>query len=113
VRAIVITLVVALVAGGGYVFYNYQRFIGGVTHVDAIGESTGDDFDGTDQNILLVGDDHRPDGATEADLAKLGTEADGGGSNTDSTCLPTAAPRASSPFRATRGSTSRGTERTS
>jgi LCP family protein required for cell wall assembly len=84
VRAIVITLVVALVAGGGYVFYNYQRFIGGVTHVDAIGESTGDDFDGTDQNILLVGDDHRPDGASEADLAKLGTEADGGGSNTDS-----------------------------
>lgn len=84
IRAIVITLVVALVATGGYVAYNYQRFIGGVSHVDAIADNTGDDFDGVDQNILLVGDDHRPDGATQADLDKLGTEADGGGTNTDS-----------------------------
>jgi LCP family protein required for cell wall assembly len=83
-RAIVITVVVALVATGGYVAYNYQRFVGGVSHVDAIDKNTGDDFDGVDQNILLVGDDHRPDGATQADLDKLGTEADGGGTNTDS-----------------------------
>jgi LCP family protein required for cell wall assembly len=87
VRAIVITLVMVLVAGGGYAFYNYQRFINGVSHVDAIPEGTGDDFDGTAQNILLVGDDHRPDGATAEDLAKLGTEDDGGGSNTDTVML--------------------------
>jgi len=84
VRWIVVGLVVALVASGGYVFYNYQRFVAGVSRVDAIDPSSGPDFDGTDQNILLVGDDHRPDGATDAELAKLGTEADGGSVNTDS-----------------------------
>jgi LCP family protein required for cell wall assembly len=84
IRWIVLGVVVALIASGGYVFYNYQRFVGGVTRVDAIEESATEDFDGTAQNILLVGDDHRPDGATDADLAKLGTEADGGGVNTDS-----------------------------
>ncbi|HEV7950988.1 MAG TPA: LCP family protein [Glaciihabitans sp.] len=78
-------LVVLLVAGGGYAFFNYQRFVGGVTHVDAItppaeGE---EDFDGEAQNILLVGDDHRPDGATDEQLAQIGTEADGGGTSTD------------------------------
>ena len=84
IRWVVVAVVVALVASGGYVFYNYQRFVAGVSTVDAIDPNTGDDFDGTDQNILLVGDDHRPDGATDAELAQLGTEADGGGTNTDS-----------------------------
>lgn len=82
-RWIGIVLAVAIVAAGGYVFFNYQRFVAGVTHVDAIDGSTTDDFDGTDQNILLVGDDHRPDGATDAQLAQLGTTADGGGVLTD------------------------------
>jgi len=83
------SLVVVLVAGGGYVAFNYQRFVAGVTHVDAIPAAVDDDgnalpdVDGKAQNILLVGDDHRPDGATDADLAKLGTEADDGGTNTD------------------------------
>ena len=82
-RWIGIVLAVALVAAGGYVAFNYQRFINGVTHVDAIDGSGADDFDGTDQNILLVGDDHRPDGATDQELAQLGTTADGGGTATD------------------------------
>ena len=83
------SLVVVLIAAGGYVFFNYQRFVGGVTHIDAISTPVADnddavaDVDGTDQNILLVGDDHRPDGATDEDLAKLGTEADDGATNTD------------------------------
>jgi LCP family protein required for cell wall assembly len=80
----VVGVVVLLVATGGYAFYNYQRFVSGVTTIDAIDTPVGDDFDGTAQNILLVGDDHRPDGATDAELAQLGTEADGGGTNTDS-----------------------------
>lgn len=84
IRWVVVLVVVALVATGGYAFYNYQRFLAGVTQVDAIDPNAGDDFDGTDQNILLVGDDHRPDGATDAELAQLGTEADGSGLNTDS-----------------------------
>ena len=82
-RWIGIVLAVAVLAAGGYVVFNYQRFVAGVTHVDAIDGSTADDFDGTDQNILLVGDDHRPDGATDQELAQLGTTADGGGTATD------------------------------
>jgi LCP family protein required for cell wall assembly len=88
VRWIAFPLVALLVIGGGYVAFNYQRFVSGVTHVDAIvpaeGEETVPDVDGVDQNILLVGDDHRPDGATDEELAKLGTEDDGGAVNTDS-----------------------------
>jgi LCP family protein required for cell wall assembly len=85
-RWIAVTVVALLLVTGGYVFFNYQRFVGGVTHVDAIPGAAADaeDFDGTDQNILLVGDDHRPEGATDAELAQLGTEDDGGGINTDS-----------------------------
>ena len=82
-RWVGLAVVVALLAAGGYVFFNYQRFISGVTHVDAIDNSATDDFDGTDQNILLVGDDHRPDGASDQQLAQLGTTADGGGTATD------------------------------
>lgn len=80
------SLVLILVVSGGYVLYNYQRFVTGITHIDAIPQSTGDDaddVDGKSQNILLVGDDHRPAGASDEDLAKLGTEDDGGGVNTD------------------------------
>ena len=87
VRWIAIPLVAILLLTGGYVVFNYQRFVSGVTHVDAIvkpaTEDNVPDMDGVDQNILLVGDDHRPDGATAEDLAKLGTEDDGGGVNTD------------------------------
>ncbi len=75
-----VAVVVLLVATGGYVWYNYQHFTSGITHVDAIGHSS---TPGKDQNILLVGDDHRPAGATAQELAQLGTTADGGGTNTD------------------------------
>ncbi|UAJ78795.1 LCP family protein [Leifsonia sp. ZF2019] len=76
------TLAVLLVVLGGYAAYSYFRFVNGVTHVDVISKS-GKDVDGTDQNILLVGDDHRPDGATQAELDQLSTTDDGGGTNTD------------------------------
>ncbi|NEN04877.1 LCP family protein [Diaminobutyricibacter tongyongensis] len=84
-RWIVVAVVVLLVATGGYVWYNYQHFVSGITHVDAISHSNAPakDLDGADQNILLVGDDHRPAGATAQQLAELGTTADGGGTNTD------------------------------
>lgn len=76
------TLAVLLVVLGGYAAYSYFRFVNGVSHVDVISKS-GKDVDGTDQNILLVGDDHRPDGATAQELAELSTTDDGGGTNTD------------------------------
>ena len=68
-------------------------------------------------NILLIGDDHRPANASQALLAQLGTQQDGGGINTDTMLLlhlpaqggtPTA-----SPSRVTPGSTSRATARAS
>lgn len=83
-------VVVILLVGGGYGFYNYQRFVGGVTQIDAIpggpsgtGASDAAAADGKAQNILLVGDDHRPAGATAAQMAELGTTDDGGSQNTD------------------------------
>ena len=75
-------LAIILIVVGGYAAYSYFRFVGGVKHVDVISKS-GTDVDGTDQNILLVGDDHRPDGATQAELDQLSTTSDGGGTNTD------------------------------
>lgn len=76
---------IAVLVTGGYVFYNYQRFTSGISHIDAITHSNAPakDADGTDQNILLVGDDHRPANATAEQLAQLGTQDDGGATNTD------------------------------
>ncbi|BDZ50354.1 hypothetical protein GCM10025867_25950 [Frondihabitans sucicola] len=80
-------VVAILLIGGGYGFYNYQRFVGGVTKVDAIPGTSGSaapaDVDGKAQNILLVGDDHRPAGVTAEQMAELGTTDDGGSQNTD------------------------------
>ncbi|MFF1634568.1 LCP family protein [Leifsonia sp. NPDC058248] len=78
-------LAVLLIVVGGYATYSYFRFVGGVTHVDAIASTNkpANDVDGQAENILLVGDDHRPDGASQAELDQLGTTADGGGTNTD------------------------------
>ena len=75
-------LAVILVVLGGYAAYSYFRFVGGVSHVDVI-DKPANDVDGQDQNILLVGDDHRPDGASQAELDQLSTTDDGGGTNTD------------------------------
>ncbi|SDH58859.1 cell envelope-related function transcriptional attenuator common domain-containing protein [Leifsonia sp. 98AMF] len=75
-------LAVILVVVGGYAAYSYFRFVGGVKHVDVISKPA-NDVDGQDQNILLVGDDHRPDGASQAELDQLSTTDDGGGTNTD------------------------------
>lgn len=85
--AIAGVLTAALVLPAGYAAYSYARFDRGVTRVDAIpapsSSSTPDDVDGEALNILLVGDDHRPDGASPEVLAELGTEDDGGATNTD------------------------------
>ncbi|MBT1606955.1 MULTISPECIES: LCP family protein [Curtobacterium] len=78
-------LTMALLLCGGYAAYAYHQLSDGVTIVNAItgGKDKKDDVDGTAQNILLVGDDHRPDNATPEQLAELSTEEDGGATNTD------------------------------
>jgi LCP family protein required for cell wall assembly len=86
IAIVVVAIVVVIAIVGGYAFYNYQRFVSGVTHVQALVPMK-TDIDGAAQNILLVGDDHRPAGATAAQLAELGTTQDGGGTNTDTIIL--------------------------
>jgi LCP family protein required for cell wall assembly len=83
IRWIAIVVVVAILATVAYAVYNYQHFVNGVTHIDAI-PSTTSVTSSTGENILLVGDDHRPANASAAELAELGTTQDGGGTNTDS-----------------------------
>ena len=80
-RRVIAVVVVLVLVGVGYVALNYQSFISGITHVNAL--VPGGTSSGKDQNILLVGDDHRPVGASAAELAELGTTQDGGGISTD------------------------------
>ncbi|GAB2978115.1 LCP family protein [Frigoribacterium salinisoli] len=81
-------LTMLLVLPAGYAAYSWHRFDSGVTRIDALplpsaSGTADDDVDGEAMNILLVGDDHRPDGASPEVLAQLGTEDDGGATNTD------------------------------
>ena len=75
----------ALVLAGGYAAWSYVQLDDSVTkvHVALPHPSSSPDADGAAQNILLVGDDHRPDDATPQELAELGTELDDGATNTD------------------------------
>jgi len=78
-------LTMAVLLSGGYAAYAYNRLASSVTKVDAIGSAppAKDDVDGRAMNILLVGDDHRPDNATPEQMAELNTQSDGGATNTD------------------------------
>jgi LCP family protein required for cell wall assembly len=81
-RILAAVLSFSILAASGYAWASYQHFASGLTRVDAVPGSKSDG-DGSAQNILLIGDDHRPAGASQALLAQLGTQQDGGGINTD------------------------------
>jgi LCP family protein required for cell wall assembly len=83
-RTVAIVVVLVLVAVG-YVAFNYQSLVDGITHVNALVPGAAPVT--KDENILLVGDDHRPAGATAAELAELGTTEDGGSDQTDTIML--------------------------
>jgi LCP family protein required for cell wall assembly len=74
-----------LLAGSGYGWVAYHTFTSNLRHVDAIGTSR--DTDGSALNILLVGDDSRPAGASQQVLQELSTQNDGGSVNTDTVML--------------------------
>jgi LCP family protein required for cell wall assembly len=78
-------VVVLLLATGGYVAYNYWTLTSHIAHVNAIPGSNKPktDVDRSAQNILLVGDDHRPANASAAELAQLHAGSDDGENNTD------------------------------
>jgi LCP family protein required for cell wall assembly len=70
-----------VLAGSGYGWSAYRTLGSSLTHVAGLpgtGTSPGDE-----QNILLVGDDHRPADASPQVLAELSTGQNGGSSNTD------------------------------
>ena len=75
----------ALVLTGGYAAWSYKQLDDSVTkvHVALPHGAASSDPDGAAQNILLIGDDHRPADATPQELAELGTQSDGGATNTD------------------------------
>ena len=85
-KLVAAALSVVVLLGSGYAWATYRNFAANVTHVDAIapgGAHPSHDIDGTDENILLVGDDHRPANASPQLLQELSTQQDGGGVNTD------------------------------
>jgi LCP family protein required for cell wall assembly len=78
-------LAVILVGTAGYAWYSYQHLTSSITHINAIKTpaSGAPKAENSDENILLIGDDHRPANASPQLLAELGTQQDGGGVNTD------------------------------
>ena len=82
-------LSVALLILAGYEWYTFRDINKGVTRLDVpVGQAPAgkDDFDGTDQNILLVGNDDRSN-MTDAEVRKLKVGRDGGSKSTDSMML--------------------------
>jgi LCP family protein required for cell wall assembly len=76
----------AVLIASGWTWLLYRQFNTSVNRVDAISNDKGaPDVDGTDQNILLVGNDNRG-GLSEAQLKEIGTEANAG-FNTDTILL--------------------------
>src|SRR5262249_9228525 len=91
-RAVLVTKVIAGLLSGvvlvasGWLWVLVRQFNTSVNRINAITNS-GSDVDGTDQNILLVGNDNRG-GLTDAQLKEIGTTLDpGGGFNTDTILL--------------------------
>jgi LCP family protein required for cell wall assembly len=75
----------AVLIASGWSWLLFRQFNTTVNRVNAITDTTGPDVDGTDQNILLVGNDSRG-GLTDAQLKAIGTETEAG-FNTDTILL--------------------------
>jgi len=82
-------LSIAIFVGSGYYWYTFRNLTANIQRVDAIPAKGNDgpgapvmDVDGTDQNILIAGNDDRST-ATSAELKQIGTQEDGGSLNTD------------------------------
>jgi len=74
----------ALLLAFGYGWWSYRDLNGHITRIDVIGaEPSGQhDVDGTDQNILIVGNDDRTD-MSDQEVKQLKVGRDGGSMNTD------------------------------
>jgi LCP family protein required for cell wall assembly len=87
-RLVVATLSLLTLVGSGLAWATYQNFTESVPHGAAVPKLAANqhDVDGSDQNILLLGNDSRA-GATPDELRALGTQDDGGSVNTDTMML--------------------------
>jgi LCP family protein required for cell wall assembly len=81
-RALATVVSLAVLVGSGYGWIAYHTLGSSITHVAGLpgGNGAADD---PAENILLVGDDHRPANASPQVLAELSTGQDGGSTNTD------------------------------
>jgi LCP family protein required for cell wall assembly len=80
-----------IIIGSGWAWATYRSFSANITRINAISNSdhskaATQNIDGKDRNILIAGNDDRT-GYTAAQLAELGTTADGGSENTDTLML--------------------------
>src|SRR4051794_28017843 len=87
----IVALVMSLVilASTGYGWASLNHLTSGVSFIDIGNTDNTPDVDGGDQNILLLGDDHRPEGMSEQEIDELhaGTHSDSADLNTDTMML--------------------------
>ena len=84
-RVLAAVLSLVILVGSGYAWATYQKFNSDIATGSNL-DTSGQDVDGRDQNILLIGNDSRA-GATPEELQELSTEDDGGSVNTDTMIL--------------------------
>jgi LCP family protein required for cell wall assembly len=87
-RIVAAALSLAVLVGSGWAWATYRNFNANIKRVQLSTHSsaTAKNIDGSDQNILIVGNDDR-DSASNSELAELGTTRDGGSYNTDTMML--------------------------
>ncbi|MGI8667472.1 MAG: LCP family protein [Jatrophihabitans sp.] len=87
-RIVAAALSLVVLVGSGWAWATYRSFNANIKRVQISTHSTAaaKNIDGSDQNILIVGNDDR-DTATDAELRQLGTTRDGGSYNTDTMML--------------------------
>ncbi|HTZ45490.1 MAG TPA: LCP family protein [Jatrophihabitans sp.] len=88
VKIVAAAMSLAVVLGSGWAWATYRSFNSNIKRLQITSSSSAGakNIDGSDQNILIVGNDDRQT-ATNAELAQLGTTRDGGSLNTDTMML--------------------------
>jgi LCP family protein required for cell wall assembly len=87
-RVLLAALSLVVLVGSGWAWATYRSFNANINRVNITANPAvaAKNIDGSDQNILIVGNDDR-DSATNAELRELGTTRDGGSLNTDTMML--------------------------
>ena len=87
-KVVAAALSLAVVIGSGWAWASYRSFNSNIKRLAINSDSAAGakNIDGSDQNILIVGNDDRQT-ASDAELRQLGTTRDGGSLNTDTMML--------------------------